>query len=206
MRPAKSGNVSLVRIRIFGWIGVIWGAFIVLTGVLNFLRGTVGEGVYAAGQVMGFALGAFMLFAGVKALRDGGSRVKRTGKIEEFARDYTAAWCSQKPERVAAFFADGGALTINGGTPAIGRAAITEAARSFMTAFPDMVVAMDRLDVDAGRTEYHWTLTGTNTGPGGGGKRVRISGFEEWLLGDDGLIVDSQGHFDQADYDRQLQG
>ena len=27
--------------------------------------------------------------------------------------------------------------------------------------------------------EYHWTLTGTNTGPGGAGHAVRISGFED---------------------------
>jgi hypothetical protein len=33
--------------------------------------------------------------------------------------------------------------------------------------------------------EYHWTFTGTNTGAGGTGKPVRISGFEEWTLADD---------------------
>src|SRR3989304_2971748 len=53
--------------------------------------------------------------------------------------------------------------------------------------------------------EYHWTLVGTNTGPGGTGNRVRISGFEEWTIGDDGLVAESQGHFDQAEYDPQLE-
>jgi len=52
--------------------------------------------------------------------------------------------------------------------------------------------------------EYHWTLVGTNTGPGGTGNRVRIGGFEEWTIGDDGLIAASLGHYDQAEYDRQL--
>jgi hypothetical protein len=33
---------------------------------------------------------------------------------------------------------------------------------------------------------------------------VRISGFEEWTIGDDGLIAASLGHYDQAEYDRQL--
>ena len=51
---------------------------------------------------------------------------------------------------------------------------------------------------------YHWTLTGTNTGPGGTGRFVRVSGFERWRFGPDGLIVESKGHFDTADYQRQL--
>jgi hypothetical protein len=107
---------------------------------------------------------------------------------------------------VAAFFARHGSLTINGGKPAVGRAAITEAAQRFMSAFPDMVVAMDRLEEGEGTGTYHWTLTGTNTGPGGTGKPVRISGYEEWVIGSDGLIVDSLGHFDETEYQRQLKG
>jgi hypothetical protein len=74
-----------------------------------------------------------------------------------------------------------------------------------MTAFPDLVVKMDRLDVKrSGRATYHWTLTGTNTGPGGTGKAIRISGCEEWRIGPDGLIAESKGHFDEAEYERQL--
>lgn len=74
-----------------------------------------------------------------------------------------------------------------------------------MTAFPDMQVLMDDLVTENGGIEYHWTLIGTNTGPGGTGNRVRFSGFEEWTIGDDGLIVESKGHFDQAEYERQLE-
>ena len=115
--------------------------------------------------------------------------------------------------QVASFFSPDGSLTINDGEPAVGRAAIAEAARSFMTAFPDMRVVMDELceshpskigQGGARKVEFHWTLTGTNTGPGGNGRSVRISGFEEWLLGDDGLISASLGHFDAADYARQI--
>jgi len=51
---------------------------------------------------------------------------------------------------------------------------------------------------------FQWTLTGTNTGPGGTGKTVRISGYEEWTIGPDGLIARSLGHFDEIDYQRQL--
>jgi ornithine cyclodeaminase/alanine dehydrogenase-like protein (mu-crystallin family) len=34
---------------------------------------------------------------------------------------------------------------------------------------------------------------------------VQISGFEEWQIGGDGLIAESQGHFDAAAYQRQLE-
>jgi len=127
-----------------------------------------------------------------------------TSTLQDFASRYTAAWCSQDAASVAAFFADGGSLTINGGTPAVGRTAITAAAQGFMTAFPDMVVAMDGVSLEAGRAIYRWTLTGTNTGPGGTGRPVRISGRETWTIGPDGLIAESQGQFDEAEYQRQL--
>jgi SnoaL-like polyketide cyclase len=123
----------------------------------------------------------------------------------EFARRYTAAWCSGEPTNVAAHYAPAGSLTINDGEPSVGRSAITEAARSFMTAFPDLQVLMDDLRVEGARVEYHWTLVGTNTGPGGTGAAVRISGFEEWKVGEDGLIAESLGHYDQAGYDRQIE-
>jgi uncharacterized protein (TIGR02246 family) len=126
-------------------------------------------------------------------------------QLREFAQRYTDAWCSQDPERVAAHYAPAGSLTINDGAPSVGRTAITEAARSFMVAFPDMQVLMDDIRLDGDTAEYHWTLVGTNTGPGGIGHKVRISGFEEWTIGDDDLIAASLGHFDQAEYNRQLE-
>jgi hypothetical protein len=101
------------------------------------------------------------------------------------------------------FFGKHESLKINDAAPSVGREAITKAAQSFMTAFPDLVIKMDRL-AGHSKTEYHWTLTGTNTGPGGTGKFVRFSGFEEWDLGSDGLIAKSLGHFDAEDYQRQL--
>ena len=122
--------------------------------------------------------------------------------LRDFARRYTEAWCSGEPARVADHYAPDGSLTINGGAASVGRAAITDAARSFMEAFPDMQVLFD----DLRGNEYHWTLVGTNTGPGGTGNPVRISGYEEWTIGSDGLIAASLGHFDEDDYARQLQG
>lgn len=124
--------------------------------------------------------------------------------LEGFARRYAEAWCSQKPESVASFFAEAGSLSVNADGPAVGRAAITEVARGFMTAFPDMVVTMDELIHKPQCVEFHWTLTGTNTGPNGTGNRVRISGYEEWQMDEEGLVAESKGHFDAAEYERQL--
>jgi uncharacterized protein (TIGR02246 family) len=126
-------------------------------------------------------------------------------QLRAFATRYTAAWCSMDPARVAAHYAPGGSLTINDGPPAVGRAAITEAARGFYLALPDMQVLMDDLVVDGDSIEFRWTFTGTNTGPGGIGKAVRVSGFEEWTIDDHGLIAASLGHYDQAEYARQLE-
>jgi hypothetical protein len=125
-------------------------------------------------------------------------------RLTEFARRYTAAWCSGEPENVAEHYSREGSLAINDGEPAVGRAAITEAARSFMIAFPDLRVLMDDVRAGDSPVEYHWTLIGTNSGPDGTGNAVHISGFEEWTIGDDGLIAKSLGHYDQAEYDRQL--
>jgi len=125
-------------------------------------------------------------------------------ELKQFAGRYAAAWCSQVPEKVAAFFATSGSLSVNDGPPAVGRRAIAEVASGFMTAFPDMVVTMDRLTVETRGAVFHWTLTGTNTGPGGSSKRVRICGYEVWRLGADDLITESNGHFDAAEYERQL--
>ena len=70
---------------------------------------------------------------------------ERVARLRKFAERYTAAWCTQDAPSVANFFSAEGWLTINGGTPAIGRSAIAQAAQGFMTAFPDLVVMMDDL-------------------------------------------------------------
>jgi hypothetical protein len=123
--------------------------------------------------------------------------------LHDFALRYTAAWCSQDPSQVAAHFTPNGSLTINDGPPSTGHPAITADALSFMTAFPDLRVAFDRLvPRPDGRVEYHWTLTGTHAATS---RPVHISGFELWTLNPaDGLIAISLGHFDAADYQRQL--
>jgi steroid delta-isomerase-like uncharacterized protein len=126
-------------------------------------------------------------------------------RLQSFAEAYTAAWCSQDAARVASFYAENGSLRVNDAAPAVGREAITTVAQEFMTTFPDLQVFLDELRLEDDRAIYHWTLTGTNTGPGGTGRAVRISGYEVWQIGADGLIARSRGNFDAEDYRRQLE-
>jgi hypothetical protein len=125
-------------------------------------------------------------------------------QLTDFGKKYSAAWCSQKPESVAAFFSTNGSLKVNADSPAVGREAITKVAQGFMTAFPDMIVAMDSLVTNPNGTVFHWTLSGTNSGPGGSGNKVKVSGFELWHFDKDGLIQESIGSFDADEYNRQL--
>jgi hypothetical protein len=126
-------------------------------------------------------------------------------ELTEFAKRYAQAWCSHNPKRVAAFFGENASLKVNDDAPAIGRMAIAEIARGFMRDFPDMTVTFDRLEPRGDATAFHWTLIGMNSGPGGTGNRVRISGYELWKISDDGLIAESKGHFNAAEYERQLE-
>jgi uncharacterized protein (TIGR02246 family) len=80
-------------------------------------------------------------------------------RLKAFGTTYTAAWCSGEAAAVAAFYGDNGSLTINEGTPAVGRTAITAAAQGFMTAFPDMVVVMD----DVSLQDDHAAIAGPSS-------------------------------------------
>jgi len=122
--------------------------------------------------------------------------------LKEFAQRYAEAWCSHDPEKVAAFYAKRGVISINGGPPT----PIADVARGFFLDFPDTVVTFDKLETTPSGSEFHWTFTGTNTALDGAGNKVRISGNELWKIDSDGLIAESKGHFDAADYERQLKG
>ena len=125
--------------------------------------------------------------------------------LTAFGRRYAQAWSSGDPERVASFYSENGTLIVNDGAPAKGRAAIAEVARSFMTTFPDMHVGMKGLVREPRGPVFHWSLTGTNTGPGGKGHHVSIEGYEVWRLDEDDRIAESRGHFDAAQYKRPLE-
>jgi len=123
--------------------------------------------------------------------------IPNPASLRSFAERYAAAWCSQNAASVAAFYELDGLLTVNNGAPAAGRGSITEVAQSFMTAFPDMRVLLDEVRFVNGGAQFHWTLISAS-------RRVRISGYEAWRFGAGGLIAESQGHFDAAEYERQL--
>lgn len=125
-------------------------------------------------------------------------------QLEAFATRYTAAWCSHDPNAVASFFAEDGSIAVNGGEPAVGRAAIAELVQGFYDAFPDTVVIMDRVRGAADKAVYLWTYEGTNTGPGGTGHAVRFNGWESWTFSADGLVAVSVGNFDAEEYEHQL--
>lgn len=140
----------------------------------------------------------------LKKITKSDSTMEQT-KLQSFGKNYAEAWSSQKSESVASFFASNGSLSVNEDTPAIGKQAITKVAEGFMTAFPDMKVSMDSLVTKSNRTEFHWTLTGTNSGSNGTGNKVRFSGVELWQFNKDGLIQESKGSFDAEEYNRQLE-
>lgn len=125
----------------------------------------------------------------------GGFEVRGVGlgpdALHEFARRYTAAWCSRDPKSVAAFFAPAGSLKVNDGAPARGREAIAAVVEGVVMAFPDLVVSMDDLADEGDHARYFWTLRGTNSGAGGTGRRVVVSGLEQWRLSPAGLIEES---------------
>ena len=118
--------------------------------------------------------------------------------VRDFARSYADAWCSHDPAKVAAHYVPGGTISINGGAPA----EITEVARGFIAAFPDIEVFLDDLVTKGDTVEFHWVFTGTSSDTG---KWVRIPGYEEWTLAADGLVASATGHYDQDEYKRQLQ-
>jgi predicted ester cyclase len=120
-------------------------------------------------------------------------------ELNDFAARYAKAWCSQNPHSVAAFFAEDASLTVNGGAPA----PALEVARGFMRDFPDMTVTFDKVEARKDRIAFHWTLNGTYVGTG---NHVRISGYELWKIDNGGLIAESSGYFDAAEYARQVHG
>jgi hypothetical protein len=95
------------------------------------------------------------------------------------------------------------AATINGVTPSTGRVELAATA-SYMETFPELHVSVDQVLVAGNAAFWAWTLTGTNTGPGGTGHRVRVSGIEVWTIGDSGLVANSIGYYDAATYERQV--
>jgi hypothetical protein len=93
---------------------------------------------------------------------------------------------------VAAFFSEGGSLRINNGAASVGRPAVNAAAQAFMTAFPDMVVTMDGVELQG--QPRHLSLD------------MDWDQYRSRRFGADDLLAESKGHFDEAEYARQPGG
>lgn len=120
----------------------------------------------------------------------------------EKATRYAAAWSSNNPEEVAGHYAQNGSAILNSGEPLLGRAAIAENyAAPFFRDFPDSSVLMHDFKLSGN----HGLFTGMLVAPPLRGKPpVRLLGWEEWTLGDDGLIQSSLVLFDRDEHARQI--
>ena len=119
------------------------------------------------------------------------SELMNSENLTEFAKRYAKAWCSQNPESVAAFFAENASLTVNGGPPDSGfgnRARIHAGVSGHDRHLRQTGAARrpNRISLDINWNEHR---TRRNRKP------VRISGYELWKIGNDGLIAESKGHF-----------
>ena len=116
---------------------------------------------------------------------------------------YTDAWNSRSPDRVAALYAEGAEIVINGGTPAKGRAGVRGVAAGFLADVPDLHLICDGVCLSGDHLVYLWTFTGHHArtvAP------MEVTGWEEWDLGPDRLILRSRGWYDATDYARQIKG
>lgn len=123
-------------------------------------------------------------------------------KVTEMAEKYTAAWCSGNPAQIAGHFDEYGAISVNNGDNLLGYDALVEMAQGFYDEFPDIKIHMDALRSAGNNAVYFWTLEGTHSKTG---NKVKVQGWEEWALSRDFKIVQSMGHFDEAEYTRQIE-
>ena len=124
-------------------------------------------------------------------------------KLSEMARAYSKAWSSGNPEAVASHYAEDGQISINRGDLLKGRDAIVEMAAGFYAEFPDLVVHCDDIRPAGDHALFAWTLEGHHAETK---NYVKVSGWEEWDIGDDLKVKASLGWFDAASYDRQVAG
>lgn len=122
-------------------------------------------------------------------------------RLQQLGLDYAAAWTSRRPQAVADFFAPDGRITINGGEPSVGRAALEAMAAGFYADVPDIVVICDGVRGAGDHVLLLWTFAGHHAVTG---RPVCVRGWEEWTLGPDLKIRGSLGWYDADDYARQV--
>ena len=124
--------------------------------------------------------------------------------IRDLVAKFTDAWNNLDANSIAECYMPGASLIVNSGSPVIGREGIAELEQGFMSAFPDLKFRMDDSFTLRDQTVNCWRFVGTNTGPGGTGKKVNFTGFEVWQINEDNLITAAFEHFDLPTYRSQL--
>lgn len=123
--------------------------------------------------------------------------------ITDIAHAYTAAWNSGDPNAVASFYAEDGEIIINHGDPWSGRSRVADMAAGFYADVPDLTLACDDIRISGNHAIFVWTFTGHDAGTN---NPLKIKGWEEWDLGEDGKVTASRGWFDGDEYARQVAG
>jgi steroid delta-isomerase-like uncharacterized protein/uncharacterized protein (TIGR02246 family) len=88
-----------------------------------------------------------------------------------------------------------------------GRADMKEFMRQVHTTYPDFRIVVDNSSHQGDVAFLHWTVTGTNTGPGAfppTGERITTSGITMLRFADDGRISEEIAHYDTATVSSQL--
>lgn len=138
--------------------------------------------------------------------KEDGTFLEGAASLNSFADQIGMTWSRHNASEVAKLYSESVTLEINDEPVLAGRKSVEGAVQSIMTAYPDLVVKFDHLELKGDRVLYHWTFIGTNSGPGGTGNRVRISGYEDWKIGPDWLITDAKRHYNARDWERQVRG
>jgi len=88
-----------------------------------------------------------------------------------------------------------------------GRTAMKEFMRQVHTTYPDFRIVVNEDSHQGDRAFLHWTVTGTNTGPGAfppTGKRITTSGITMLRFAADGRITEEVAQYDTASVASQL--
>ncbi len=124
-------------------------------------------------------------------------------ELDDLAVRYTDAWNSKVPENVAAFYVQGGQISINRGDPWVDHEGLTAMAAGFHADVPDLVLQNDGIRSAGNHVVFLWTFTGHHAQTG---NPVKVSGWEEWELDNDLKVKSSLGWFDAAEFQRQVDG
>lgn len=128
---------------------------------------------------------------------------EKAQQVAQMAMEHAAAWSAGDPGKIAELFAEDGAISVNGGEPHVGRAAISDNARSLLATFPGLVVHCHQTRHAGDRAVFIWTLEGQHADTG---NLVSLPGWHEWELDDDMHVKRCRGFFDASDLERQITG